>query len=382
MSLHRNAAAILLFSFGIAGALAQQTPEQKRGASFRVIRGVVIGLDGKPAAGRDVHLVGLSRGSMGPQDDDPNADARWTFKTDASGRFTARIMDLDAWSDKQQRPGWGEYALVVEHSDRDAGAVSRKFTNNKTPPPEDVDIYKDEWGESVPLPPAGLDVTLKIERGLTLKGRVVDYSNTGRGLPGVSVSSCNDLHADTHTGYGGEILDRSTTTDADGSFTLTHIYPAIFNVSLGEPARSPSTENLTWLKTKRDGRWLDDAVDSLEPAPGQKEMELVIAASDKLLFRYHGEVTGPDGRPVSGAQVWIGVSFHRDGGSFEDNHASLHATTNADGAYDILIPTPWVRGIGARKEGFRNAEQWGPDDDPGIPPGEYDFKLTPGKSDE
>lgn len=375
MNLRRSLAPLLL------ALLTAASPAQQE-ASFRSVRGTVLGLDGKPAAGRDVYLAGLSRGSMGPRDEaESKARAWWAFKTDADGRFTARIGDLDAWSDEQQRPGWGEYALVVERSDRDAGAVSPKFVSEKTPPPEGVSATADEWGEPVKLTPEGLDLVLKVQPGITLKGRVVDYSNSERGLAGIRVGACNDLHADTHTGYGGEIFDQFATTDADGRFTLTHIYPSRFDVGLGEPARTPSTEDLTWLKTKLDGRWQDDAVDSLTPAPGQDEMAIVIAATGKSLFRYHGKVTNADGAPVGGAEVWIGVSFHREGGSFQDNHASREAATNADGAYDMRLPTPWVRAIGARKDGFRDAEQWGPNDNPGIPPGEYNFKLTTGKSD-
>jgi hypothetical protein len=359
---------------------ALSAPVQNEAAKFRVVRVTVLGLDGKPAAGRSVYLAGLSRGSMGPDDDNAKADGWWSFTTDAKGRFTARLAEFDTWSDKQQRPGWGKYALVVERSGHDAGAVSRKFINSKIAP-ENISDYQDEWGTPEILTTAGLDLILQIQAGIRLRGRVIDYSNPEHPLAGLPVTLCNDLHADTHTGYGAEIFDQSATTDADGRFTFSHIYPAEFHVALGQdPAsRTPSAEGTIWLKTKLGDKWRDDALNSLTPTPEKSEMKIEIMATDKALFRYHGKVTDAAGRPVAGAKVWLGVSFDSEGGSYRDNHTFRNATTKRDGVYDMLLPTPWVNGIGARKEGFIDAEQWTSDDTASIRPGEYNIRMSPAK---
>jgi hypothetical protein len=277
---------------GAAHAFATREPQETR-----VVRGTVLGLDGRPAAGRIVHLVGLSRVIMKPVDPKAQPDGLWRFKSDSNGHFVARIESR------------GEYVLVVDRTDADAGAVSSRFTNDKNVS-RPVD-KSDEWGVPVPLRPTGLDLVLKVP-GLTLQGRIVDYSNPEIPLAGAQVVVHCDLHMKSHTGYGAEIFEQTTTSGANGHFTLRHIYPARFDIRLAD---------VFWLKTKFDGEWQPDVIDSLTPEVGQDEMRMEIMASEKPLFRHSGKVTDAAGSPIAGAEVTFGMSHHREVQTWADSHS-------------------------------------------------------------
>jgi len=358
------AGALLALGVGLLGA---QNPFHSLSAAktrFRVIHGVVFGLDGKPAAHRNVHLVGLSRGSTRPCSDTPGGRiAGWDFTTDRRGRFAVPMGDFATWDDPKDRPGWGTYALVVEASADDAGAVSSRFFHdgrrNQASCPAN-----DGWGPILNLPPEGLNLALQVKPGVTLQGTLEDAAHPGRPLAGVTISVHNDLSTETHTGHGGEILRQSAVTDARGRYTVRHIYPAGFAIDL---------KGATWLKTKIDGAWSDDPRDVVVTPEGDTRLDIM--AAREASCRYFGRVVDDQGRPVVGAQVAFGLSLHPDVRTFEDDHTYCFATTRADGRYEIELETPWVRGMDAGAKGCERQDLWTPSDTPTDAPGEYNFTL-------
>lgn len=145
--------------------------QKKPATILRDVRVVVLGLDGKPAPNRTARLIGLSRGSTRPFEASAAAAARvsgWDFQTDKDGQFIVVFGEFKSWEDKAGRPGWGNYALIVDPSPFDAGAVS-PYIVHQTDPVWGRDA--NEWGKPLRLPPNGLDVTLQIKKGVTLKGR-------------------------------------------------------------------------------------------------------------------------------------------------------------------------------------------------------------------
>ncbi len=348
---------------------------------FREIRATALNADGSPAAGRHVTLVGLSRGSSTPSPEDAAARAAWEFVTDEKGSFTAKLGEFATWEDKAGRPGWGTYALVVDESDRDAGAVSEYLVNDSPEKNQGRGEQADsEWPAPLAVPPGGLDLALEIKEGVTLTGRVLGWPDGSKPLAGIRVYTNNDLYSDSHSGHGGEILERSAETAADGTFTIAHIYPVRFHVGIGGPYgfRSMWSDAGYWLKTKTaDGAWQDGPADVLVPPARDKTLSVEMMAAEKPLFIYRGRVTSTNGKPVAGAEVTYAVSFHPDTGTFEDSHTFLKTTSGADGGYEIALPTPWVRGLVARAQGYEEFARWDEDEKLFLAPGTHDLTLTP-----
>lgn len=351
---------ILLFTASVLPA-----GEKPGGAeNFREVRGLVLGMDGRPAADRTVHLVGLSRGAQ-HFPSEPTREAGWDFRTDAEGRFTAKLGGFRAAEKDDGRPGWGIYALVVDPEGREAGAVSPKILNFEA---NGAEAGADEWGSPVALPPAGLDLTLRIQKGVTLIGRVLDYSDPTKPLANVTVETYNDLHADTHTGRGGEIYRRRATTDENGQFAIAQIYPGAFSVAVGEDGE------VSWLRTLQNGKWVDDVLDTITLSPDGEVGRLEIQAAARPLFRYFGKVADKSGKPVAGAKVTYGVSYRREPQTWEDYHSYRSTESKRDGTYEIFLATPWIRGMDAEAQGYQRVDRW-KDDDSSYAPGEYGFEL-------
>ena len=135
-------------------------------------------------------------------------------------------------------PGWGTYALVVDRGPEDAGAVSQRFIFEKDEGTSSANAGRaDEWDEPLTVRDGDIELRLPIVRGVTLEGRILDYSHPDRPLAGIKVVSNNDLQCESHTGRGGEILEQTVTTDEHGRFRLQHIYPKRFYVGVGGPVR-------------------------------------------------------------------------------------------------------------------------------------------------
>lgn len=347
----------------------------------RVIRGVVLNVDGTPAAGRQVSLIGLSRGAVRPGSDGERVEG-WDFTTDKDGAFTASLNGAGLQDLKDPRPGPGSYVFIVLPSDSDAGAVSPHLLNYAERPSW-YDEECEDWGKYLLVPPTGVNLRLQIMKGVTLKGRVVKYPEGKEPMAGVAVNTFSDLNAESHTGRGGEVFLHSAVTDAQGNFEITHIYPAKFFVSLcWDYGNLGGLWDAIWLKTKMTkGRWIFDAVDGLAPRAGQEVVELEIMAADKPSFPYTGVVKNDAGAPVAGAEVTFGVSYHKAPRTWGDYHRYEHTVTKPDGSYEILLSTPWVRGMAVEAAGYERADSWVDEENRALQPGAYDFvlKRQPGK---
>ncbi len=324
---------------------AQSSSEQKTDSEPRYIHGLVLDLDGKPAANRKVTLRGISHDALGISLEGA-ASRYYQFTTDLKGRFQVRLWTEDDPSD-YARPYGSMYALVVDPSAQDAGAVSQRLTNLAS------------------IPQDGLNLTLQIQKGFTVDGKIVDYEDPTKPMKGISVRCNNDLHAETMTGSGGEFFSQNTVTDRLGHFKIQHVYPG------EDPSLSIS---VNWLRTKLDGKWVDGPVTKVVPATGTNSAVVEIQASGKNLFRYCGHVASKDNALITNAEIVLAPSSCPDP---DDRGINLHDETipvDAKGDYEYMAPTPWVGFIRAQAEGYLNLRI-----KTTHPPGKYDFVLTPVK---
>jgi hypothetical protein len=343
-------------------------------STFRDVRVHVIDSWGHPAAGRKVDLVGLERFSMEEVSGDDYhglPSGHWHFVTSKTGDVIIPIGDFAGWEDNETRPGWGVYAAVVEAGPDDAGGVSTRFWFDNAPShhgydPNSIGLAP-EWGYIDYLPVEGINLAVRLEKGFTLKGSVVDDQHPDVPLAGVDVRTNNDLHAETHTGIGGEILGGYAKTDAHGNFAIPHQFPAKLYVSI---------QPTIWLKTRIDGEWKDEVHSVVEPAANGDVRILEIGATRTARFKYAGRVSDADGKPVAGAEVTINLLSNPDPNSetWIKNPDATSGSTKADGSYEITTPTSWARWINADAGQLHGT--YNPDNAT-LPPGNYDIALRP-----
>ncbi len=309
---------------------------------------------------------------MRPYSDSPSIP-HWDFITDSRGRFDVPLGDFKTWEDKENRPGWGIYAFYVDPFPQDAGAVSPRLLHFAGP---DVGASQlksdDEWGPFQDLPLQGLSITLQIQAGVTLEGRIWDYTHPDQPLSGIKVSTDNDLHADSHTGWGGAIFQQQAVTDAQGRFVIKHIFPVRFDVSLD--GLYSEDGGAYWLKTKINGQWDEAVGDEIAPKSDEKVVHLELMATKDAVFRYFGKVVDANGQPISGAKVTFGMSYHDLPRTWTDEHNYESAVTDSGGHYEIKLGTPWVRGMDAEAAGGKRLDRWN-DEGPAFSPGEYNFTM-------
>lgn len=341
--------------------------EEKEGDRFREIRLRVLDLDGRPAAKRQLNLHGLSRGAM-------FGEPPWSYTTDDEGRAKVRLFQLHTWEDEKQRPGWGNYAVTVTPEEgRDAGAVTPIVMNVGE---IDGSTYGGNrgancWGVPIRMPDGGIDLTVQITRGVVIEGTVWDYEEPEKALAGVSVSLCHDLSSETHTGYGGEILQQCTMTDENGRYRFAHVYPRPFILNPTGSNNGIPDADYYWLRTKVDDKpWREEAIYQIVPSfYGSTGID--VGVTKKKLFRYFGKVADPSGAPIKDVKVTFGVSFHKEPETHLDHHHFLDTTTDTDGSYEILLPTPWITGMSAAIDEKTRDDRW----EGGYAPGEYNFQL-------
>jgi hypothetical protein len=342
-----------------------ETNTTNKPASFRMVHGLVLGVDGKPAANRIVTLRGISRAEAAMSEDIPGYQEYWKFKTDQAGCFSVRLASAEMDDSAKRIPVPGIYALVVLPQGNDAGAVSpalRSIDDSEESP-------SNEWGKTLDIGPDGLDLTLKIQKGVTVKGQILDYEIPHRPLNGIRVTCEHDLHADTHTGAGGEIFKKSTTTGKNGAFTFTHVYPAACVIRIEPTSTAFGYYACWWLKTKHGDQW-DDEVDFHILPEDKKNQTIGIMAARRPLFRCWGHVQDQEGHPIADAAVTLSEQS-------ESNQSRWTGfgiiTTQADheGNYEIELGTPWIEFISAVAKGFKGANI----DSSEISPGKHDFVL-------
>jgi hypothetical protein len=365
--------ACLTLSWG--AATAQDTASTAE--TFRVVHLHVLTADGKPAANRQVELRGFDRRELGPlpflgdtasatKDDFAQAQrSGWLFTTNSKGVVTVPIGDFAGWQDKEDRPGWGTYTLVIPPGPNDAGGVSQRFWTYDAKDSQNLWWNGGEWGQPLPLPPEGLQLTIALQKGYTLYGQLVDDRDHRTPVPGVNISTWNDLGVDTHTGYGGQIFQHAAVTDANGEFKIEHLYHARLHLEM----------DALWMTTEHNGwqaqpeHWLD--------APNETGLRINCGVLIHPLFHYTGTVTDAEGKPVAGADVTGGISSEAMPTDWGDDHHFEHAATDAQGHFDLAASTPWCRFLSAEdKTHGRTDFEDKPSGAEVLPPGRYDMQFS------
>jgi protocatechuate 3,4-dioxygenase beta subunit len=337
------------------------------------LNGILLEVDGRPAAGTMVYLRGLDRMNIVGLDEAAKRP-HYHVKTDAQGRFAFDFKAVPEGSGGHYEspadglPYFGDYCAVVPPAadGSHAGAVSDRIYNEW--PKDDPGYYKAVIPRVINMTKHPGLATLRLAKGVEFTGRVLDAQL--RPQAGITVGTLIDLHAETHTGWGGQIFERATKTDAQGRFRFENLYPSKQTVHLGgENEPSPP-----WQRTRvgRDGKWVDDRVDQIDMAdPRARYAEIL--SDPELTFVYQGTVRDKLGKPVAGARVNAGFSYHKTQRDYSDSHASRGTSTNAQGHYRLEVETPWIYGMGPCKDGYKGTG--GKTTDEFIPPGTYDFAL-------
>jgi hypothetical protein len=387
-----NKISLVILCWAVAfghGASARTTAKWR----FRTIRIRVVDEDGRRAAGAKVQLRGMDRDAIGALSERETSklglleQARkyqgWDFTTDRNGEFIARFGKFREYDYAQatgiEAPGFGEFYFVAE-KEGSAGAVSPMIANYSR---EEAQFHQDEndrYGEycewmhedyrrhvlndrSEP----GEVLVLRFQRGLVLSGQVIDLQE--KPVPGATIRLFHDLHADTHTGYGGEIFERTMTTDDAGQFQFAHVYNNTFYLDLDLDRAG------YWIRTRVRQRWVDGSADEITPRKNESSIQLLLIEVDESPYRYRGRVTDEQGQPIAGAKVSVYASLHSPSRTFEDDHGHhSDARTGADGTYDLGADSPYVRYFTVEAAGFENGGESGDDDDL-YSPGRYDFTL-------
>jgi hypothetical protein len=348
---------------------------QRNRATIAEVRGLVLGTDGKPAAGRRVRVYGLSRGSLKTPSLDETQEPP-DYITDAQGRFTAPFREGEGWDmsveGRPVRYGQGIWVLVVEPGENDAGGISARLWNGA--PGALDDGSEPRWGTSLRVAGGGFELPIQVIEGTTINGSVMDRDDPSKPLPGVTVSIGHDLEANTRTGVGGEVFERTAVTDERGEFKFSHVHRGRVFPRIAVRPDAPDSVPIYWLATNDGGPEILEALEDLE-AQGP-EMQLGILATYKEQFRYFGKVTGL-GSDFDYSKVEARIKTARTPRADRwTYHGGDPVSVRADGTFEVLTGTPWAVFLAARMqdEGADiSAEEGGPL----LAPGEYNLVLKP-----
>lgn len=365
--------AFLVVVFAFSGVLAKAEDKWR----FREVVFEVRAPDGKPARGVKAFLMGVERNGIRVLDQDTSSGLKsWNFVTDSKGRFTARFGQFESHDYEaamnQPVPGYGGFYLVAEFPGT-AGGVSPYLKNV---PENDYPLLSlseelNEWqkGEFAPIEVANppQPIVIQLKRGIIVNGSVRDLE--GKPVTNCQVGTMHDLHAKSHTGFGGEMLPARASTDANGNYRIEHVYPNRFDLDVAGGV---------WIKTRvRGGRWKEERVDELMPKRNEKQIRVDLVVVKQPPYRYFGRITNAEGKPVPNAKVTLGVSMHWPPRTHGDDHHYENASTDAKGEYELNVESHFVRGFSVEAPGFKRQDQWG-ENDSSTPfkPGPYNFQLS------
>lgn len=344
-----------------------------------------------PVAGVTVNLYGIQRGermplrqedkeTIGKSDDDetPATKAWWQFVSDKEGSFVVRFP-INQEPGKTQGPYEGPFYLVAKMPDG-RRAVSAPILHQQQQPYDSTKADKNEWNAVWGREPLSTEntpyLTLTLKTGNTVSGIVTNME--GKPLQGKTVTAIHDLHANTHTGYGGTIFVEKSTTDSKGRFRLNHVYPVACELSVdGSWVR---TQIAVKSQSSITSRWLDRELEVLPHLGDNLEIVLTMQlASKDPVHRYHGTVQDHLGKPVQGLRITAGISRHKTPQTWGDNHHFEHAISGNDGRWELKASSPFVRFLSVGTNDTSTEELAGGDyenDELGLAaPGEYDFTL-------
>jgi len=335
----------LLFALISAGFAATSTPPNVPVLSIRVRVTAPPEVDPRTVL---VTLFGMNR---------PLLEVQRTVQPDADGIASFTFVDVDVGDlpETTEIPACQGYYHLVATASGTAGAVSPiLFLGSDAP---SFDDPANEWGRSWQSP---LDIrslatskqplTLALEKGVTLKGKVQDMAQ--RPVPGATIRFFHDLHADSHTGKGREIFDRETLTDRDGIFTLTQVFPNTLTIAEVEVSGQEWGSSWFWKSTRIDGALFPFQENRLARASLTASLDLVLQVATEP-FRCVGTVRTRDGKPVAEADLNLSVAFHPDERDFIDSHTFIDGTTDAQGNFRLETIAPFVNFLTISKEGFR-----------------------------
>jgi protocatechuate 3,4-dioxygenase beta subunit len=341
---------LILFSTALQSA-EPETPAVK----FREVRVRVVNESGRPMPSVMVYLVGPGRDAPNNPEAVSESPNGWRFLSDAQGYCVARLGCFRGFDSEKLTgspgPGWGSFYFMAE---ADGLRGVSPCIVHETPSEHRKEYWQpDEWSRHgfAETSSKRLEITLRMRRGIQVVGTVIDTE--GRPVKDCAVSIQEDLHSESHTGYGGEIFCQSTFTDHHGHFVFSGVFPNTFYpncASLNEGTLP------VWLRTRVHSRWVDEPIYAVTPHPGEKVVRLTFEVSPRLIFRYYGKVVDQAGRPVPGAGLDFGISRHHKPKTFEDDHHFLHATADENGRYELRTATPFLRFLSVRAPGFADYE--------------------------
>ncbi len=354
-------------------------PFQK--GKVRELKVTVVDEKGAPVSGVTVQLYGMARGGRWPARDS-STDARntspwWTFVTDKNGTFVARFaVTPEAWDDPVPRTGRFHFVAELPDGRR---AVSVPVYHAVTRQ-EAADDETSEWEADGPVgrvfTEESDELTLPLKKGRSITGVMVDAA--GSPLSGRIIRATHDLHIESRTGEGGDIFEVTATTDAQGRFSLENVHPVDCGFAIDGPGHWARTQVILKGGEEATSRWVE-SMPHVAGLPAGTTISLRIEMAPKApVYRYFGRVVDPDGKPLPGLTVTSGVSSNAEPENFGDFHHFFTTTTDAEGRWELLVDSPWVRFLDVRTAP-QGDTLYGEDyesDGVGLAsPGEYNFTL-------
>lgn len=344
---------------GVAECSADQNFD--RITAWRRIDVTVLDTNDKPVSGTLVKVFATDRYLIHSDGWDKE------FSADHNGRAVIRLPASIIWAQgRKAQAVSGPYYLIVGPTGSAPAAVSQPLMVDESlgRPGEN------EWGKATAIGPEGLSIKLKRRKPVRVVGTVTDMG----GLPvaGRKIGLYHNLHAQTHTGRGGEIMEQFAETGPDGLFSFRSVYPARFCLTVDGPA--------CWLRTYVEGELVDDCVDEVDPAEGVEETSVGIQLGLEHRFRFYVRVSDKSGNGIPDAEIVFGVSGHKEDRTWADSHRFERAKTGPDGAYELRTGTPWILWHEARKTNYAqiNADKIECDGRGWAIPGKVGFVMREG----
>jgi 5-hydroxyisourate hydrolase-like protein (transthyretin family) len=297
------------------------------------VEGVVMGVDGRPAAGVQISL----------QQSNPTANQIFVsggVRTNAEGKFTATNVapgryTLTARASAGGRGGGGAGDFIMFR------AVGGGDGPPPPPPPPmpmmaggststlwamvDLDVNGEDVG----------NVALTLQEGMTVSGRV---AFAGKSLaPPTDLSRMNIMLFPAGTA-GGAVSIQTGRVDENGTFQIAGVMPGRYRVQTGLPGAAPGQSGPSWSVRSAiaDGR---DTLDvPLEIKPGQNVEGMVVTFSDQAT-ELTGSLIDQAGKPAPGFTILV---FSTDRAHWSQGSRRLAQPTQpgSDGKFRIANLPP------------------------------------------
>lgn len=370
----RNILRILLFVVvSISFASMSMAAESKAKPAQITIQIQVKGPSNLDMKNVSIDLLGMSR---------PILEVMKTTQPDAQGLASFTFLDVD-WETASANPEptacQGLWHITATASGT-AGAVSPiLYLDTETPSFDDA---TNEWGEKFQKPLNLRDLATKkqplmltLEQGKTFKGKIL--TSDQKPCVGAKISIFMDLHGDSHTGKGREIFPLEATTDQQGMFTFSQVYPNTIYIGEITPSEKEGQSSLFWKTTRVGGKTFEYPENTLPLASQTPDLDMTLILS-KDRYLYSGTVQTKDGKPVAEAGLNMSVAYHPDARDFIDSHTFVDGKTDAQGKFTMETDAPFVNTLTITKEGFKEVSLDNENASPAwslLKPGSHTFTL-------